>query len=303
MKQFLILIVYSLLVNTLSFAQQYGEKVFTVKSETQCAMSSSKCDSSKKIIWIDQRIATVMGREEIIQIAATRAFEKLAHVGESSHIIKLYNNNQVSIQTLSEDHSRGSQWWLHKPFLVNFRKTVNLTAAYFPFSRSINVAARVRPVFKFLTLPFSRKLVPGPINGQINAGFCGERRESDIYTLRGRTNQESFPYFSAVDWPDKEDCKTCYACMREEMSAQVEIFPEVFNRKSFCVPNLNRWAISAEEAIELLILHELGHVEAAIYQKSKFELYAHLLLNKQADDEDSAWEFAINIFYFDKINR
>ena len=34
MKQFLILIVYSLLVNTLSFAQQYGEKVFTKVSKT-----------------------------------------------------------------------------------------------------------------------------------------------------------------------------------------------------------------------------------------------------------------------------
>jgi hypothetical protein len=83
---------------------------------------------------------------------------------------------------------------------------------------------------------------------------------------------------------------------QEVMNANIEVFPAVFERGNYFIPteDAEPWARNPEDAIKMVLLHELGHLEAYIRANcrlTKFTPMGALGGSSQAD-EDAADVFA-----------
>jgi hypothetical protein len=121
-------------------------------------------------------------------------------------------------------------------------------------------------------------------------------------SARGADNSASLGGIAGLGWGYVSRASDDVVCYREEISAQIEVFPEVFYRNELCIPGENRWARNALEAVQYLILHELGHIEAFLYTESDRHLVNPVLydfdgsrLPKYGNSEAEAWEYASTV--------
>lgn len=102
------------------------------------------------------------------------------------------------------------------------------------------------------------------------------------------STQSGYGVIEAQPWYDMPEQRS------ERVVAFVEVFPAVFERAEYIIPSesdtAEPWARDAGDAMKMILLHELGHVEAYATAHSRMVSYPKLV-----DSEEGADEFASTV--------
>lgn len=105
--------------------------------------------------------------------------------------------------------------------------------------------------------------------------------------------------YSVTDRLDKTHAYKIGKDEDEHYSFEIEIFPPVFEDGKYFIETENRWAESPLEAIEYIILHELGHLEVYCSKKLQIkllkDLHSPVMTHDNSDEEEFADFFATSI--------
>ena len=83
----------------------------------------------------------------------------------------------------------------------------------------------------------------------------------------------------------------------QAFSFDIEIFPMIFESRELFIPSEDRYARNPVEAVQYLILHELGHAESFFtknYVPNQYE-YSSTTPREVFNSEEDAWYFAKSV--------
>ncbi len=284
-----------------------------------CAEFISTPDSSPPPEWDDQRVFTKLGREEIVREATERAFKKLGKVGFESWLNAFIFSIPMSrpMQYAWVDRANGTNeitYSKNPNNWIDYDKRVKFNIKYTPIKRKANTGGSSTPKLHRIHAKYKTITTTDGATGRVKEQVrkCDDWTEVIYPRNGGNFGASPFDRFwdnigkntaARLNIENEVQCKECLLCYREELEVNIEINPEIFDRMSLWIPNegpngKGRWAREPMEAIIYVILHEIGHIEAFLSNESKLTKYSKPSLQKQYNDEESAWEFASSVMNY-----
>lgn len=257
-------------------------------SHHYCSLSNSlffKSSINEKIIKIekykksDERIKTKKGRLDIIEEAFENIFQYGKYLEKCGNSVGLnyFINHEISPQKYPSI-SGGIDVFRNKSG-GDGRVQLKISFGYDQIQRKHNVAA---------TNKIEHSTIRYPENGyvlMVGGWFILPHQADGI--------------FIPATQPDLKEWQESYGkgvyvtkgSTEFDYSSSITIYPLVFDSEGFYLEGEKTWAVDIVEAVEYLILHELGHLEAEFSYSLNWNLYPKL-----GNKEENADDFAFSVW-------
>jgi hypothetical protein len=157
--------------------------------------------------------------------------------------------------------------WVKGGYFQDF----SLKATYEPIQRRPNTAARISPTFVETDEGWWEQMV---------GGFTPDYR---------RVSEREAAKYEEENGPFLVEHR-----IRVDASAEIEVFPAVFEQHQLCIKSEKRWARTPVEATAYVLLHELAHLDSEMAARVK-QVHGTWLYKDIDGSEDGAWQYAQSV--------
>lgn len=232
---------------------------------------SSEEDNTKYQVE-DYRIYTKSGRWKIIKEALKNIFVDGRYLEKCSYSVGL---NLFNLSISDNDYYGRLDRYRNDYGEISFA-SFNISFSYDQVQRKHNVAGQNEIEVSNITYPEDGYVY--------NVGYF----DDEIFVPKDALEEVKLYSESYGGWGDNSVNKNE---MIIEYNSHIKFFPFLFESSGFYMEGEKRWAKDIIEAVEYVILHELGHLESKISNTIKNNRYPEL-----GTSEESADDFAFSVW-------